>query len=341
MASKIVTFGEIMLRLAPLNQERFVQAGQLKAHFGGGEANVAVSLAQFGHEVWFVTRLPRHLIGDSALNAVRKLNVNAEYILRGGIRLGIYYLENGASIRPSGVIYDRTGSAISEAKSGDFDWENIFTDKDWFHITGITPALSRGCAELTLEAVRQAKTSGLKVSCDLNYRGKLWSREAARETMSNVVGFVDLIIANEEDATDVFGISLERSDVQQGQLDPDDYGSVAKQLMDFSSADRVAITLRESISASENGWSALLYDGENCLTSRRYHIQVVDRVGSGDAFCAGLIHGHCSGWDNQAMIDFATAASALKQTIHGDFNLVSEAEVQKLVDGDLSGRIQR
>lgn len=341
MAAKIVTFGEIMLRLAPYHFERFSQAGNFQATYGGGEANVAVSLAHFGHDVWFVTRLPEHAIGQAALNAVRRFGVNTDEIVRGGDRVGIYFLEHGASIRASNVVYDRAGSAIMTAKSGDFDWDSIFKGKEWFHVTGITPALSSDCAAITIEAAKAANAAGVKVSCDLNYRKKLWTRDEAKATMTEVVKYVDVVIANEEDAADVFGINAETTDVTSGTLDLDHYISVAKQVKELADCELVAITLRESISASDNGWSALLYDGSNCLTTRRYPIHIVDRVGGGDSFGAGLIHGLCSGWDKQTALDFAVAASAMKHTIPGDFNLVNEAEVMKLAGGDLSGRVQR
>lgn len=341
MNKKIVTFGEIMLRLAPLNYERFVQAAIFQATYGGGEANVAVSLANFGDEVFFVTRLPENSIGDAARNAARNYGVSTDFILRGGKRLGIYFLEQGASIRPSKVVYDRVGSAISEIAPGMFDWEKIFDGKYWFHITGITPALAPNVAEVSFESVKAAKQAGLIVSCDLNYRKKLWTKDQAKSTMARLVEFVDIVIANEEDAADVFGIAPEKTDVTSGSLDVEKYKSVASQLKDCCNAELVAITLRESISASDNNWSAMLFNGKEFLVSRKYPIHIVDRVGGGDSFCAGLIHGLVNGFEQRKALEFAVAASALKQTIAGDMNLVSESEVLNVLKGDISGRVQR
>ena len=340
MAS-IVTFGEIMLRLAPYRYERIVQANEFQVTYGGGEANVAVSLAHFGHQVYFVSRLPQHALGDAAENMLRRFGVRTDFVLRGGQRLGIYFLEHGASIRPSKVIYDRAHSAVSELQPGMIDWETVFQGKDWFHITGITPALSPGCSETALESVQAAKKAGLQVSCDMNYRKKLWSREEANRVMSKLVKYVDVIIANEEDAADVFGIRAEGTDVTKGRLDVEKYKQVAEQLRERGNARIVAITLRESLSASDNNWSAMLYDGQEFYVSRKYPIHLVDRVGGGDAFGAGLIHGLVSGWENTDALEFAVAASALKQTIPGDMNLVKEDEVMQIVEGDLSGRVQR
>ncbi len=337
----VVTFGEIMLRLAPNNFERISQAQQFQALYGGGEANVAASLAMLGDDTYFVSRIPDNMIGDAAVNKLRSLGVNTNYILREGDRLGIYFLEHGASIRPSRVIYDRAGSAISQVKPGSIDWNSIFTDKDWFHITGITPALSPSAAKTSIEATKKAQEAGVTTSCDLNYRKKLWSRAEARETMTELIKYIDVIIANEEDASDVFGIAADGSDINTGTLSMDGYASVARQLMEMSSARKVAITLRESISASDNGWSAILFENDHVYTSRKYSIHLIDRVGGGDSFGAGLIHGLINGWDNQKSLEFAVAASALKQTIPGDINLVSEAEVNAVVNGDLSGRVQR
>ncbi len=341
MHKKIVTFGEIMLRLAPYNYERITQSEKFQATYGGGEANVAVSLAHYGHNVAFITRLPDNPVGQAALNTLRRFGVNTDFIERGGERVGIYFLEHGASIRPSKVTYDRSGSAISQAKSGHFDWETIFDDADWFHITGITPALSGSCAEVSLEAVKAAKKNNLTVSCDLNYRKKLWTKAEARDTMTKLVQYVDVIIANEEDAADVFGIEAESTDVTSGELSIEHYKSVAQQLLEVSAANIVAITLRESISASDNGWSAMLYDGHDFFQSKKYHIHLVDRVGGGDSFGAGLIHGLVQGWDKQRSLEYAVAASGMKQTIPGDMNLVTEPEVLGVAGGDTSGRVQR
>ncbi len=341
MRNRIVTFGEIMLRLAPYNYERFIQAHTLQATYGGGEANVAVSLARYGHNVSFVTRLPDNPIGDAAVMTLAGYGVNTEFILRGGERLGIYFLEHGASIRPSKVTYDRAGSAISQVRPEMFDWKTIFQDAKWFHITGITPALSADSAATSLDAVTSAKNAGLTVSCDLNYRRKLWSREQAKQVMTQIIQQVDVVIANEEDAADVFGIKAEKTDVTSGQLSAEHYRNVATGLKELADIANVAITLRESISASDNNWSAVLYDGNGYYVSRKYPIHLVDRVGGGDSFAAGLIHGLLQGWEKQDILEFAVAASALKQTIAGDMNLVNEDEVRAVMKGDISGRVQR
>ncbi|GAB4335610.1 MAG: sugar kinase [Calditrichia bacterium] len=341
MARKVVTFGEIMLRLAPYRYERVIQAHEFQATYGGGEANVAVSLAQFGHEAYFVSRVPDNALGEASINHLRAFGVNCDYVLKGGDRLGIYFLEHGASIRPSKVIYDRKYSSISFLTSEMLDWNEILKGKDWFHLTGITPALSPLVAQTALEAVKTAKKYGVTVSCDLNYRKKLWSREAARKTMSELVQYVDVLIANEEDAYDVFGIQAENTDIDKGIIQKEAYQHVAKELMGVSGAKKVAITLRESISASDNNWSAMLYSDGQAYYSRKYPLHLVDRVGGGDSFGAGLIHGLLSGWNDEDALQFAVAASALKQTLPGDMNLVKEDEVLTVVKGNTSGRVQR
>jgi len=338
---RVITFGEIMLRLSPEGYNRFVQADRFCATFGGGEANVAVSLANFGIDSAFVTKLPKHEIGQMALNSLRRFGVDTSCIVRGGDRLGIYFLEKGASQRGSLCIYDRAGSSIAEAIPEDFDWDRIFEGADWFHFTGITPALGPNVAEICLIACRTAKEKGLTVSCDLNYRSKLWTREQAGKTMSELCKYVDICIANEEDAFDVFGIKAEGSDVNMGILDREGYKSVARQLLEKFSLKAAAITLRTSYSASDNGWAAMIYDGNDCYFSKEYRIHIVDRVGGGDSFCGGLIYGLISGWETQKSLEFAVAASCLKQTIEGDFNMVSVGEVTKLMGGDASGRVQR
>lgn len=338
---RVITFGELMLRLSPEGYNRFVQADRLNATFGGGEANVAVSLANFGIDTAFVTKLPKHEIGQMALNSLRRFGVDTGFIVRGGSRVGIYYLEKGASQRGSLCIYDRSGSSIAEAVPGDFDWEKIFDGADWFHFTGITPALSTNAAEICLIACQTAKKKGLTVSCDLNYRSKLWTREEARKTMSELCRYADICIANEEDAFDVFGIKAEGSDVNAGVLDREGYMSVARQLLNRFSLKSAAITLRTSYSASENGWAAMLYDGHDYYFSKEYNIHIVDRVGGGDSFCAGLIYGMLNGYDVQKTLEFAVASSCLKHTIEGDFNMVTAGEVAKLMEGDASGRVQR
>ena len=338
---KVVTFGEIMLRLEPEGYYRFVQVDKMTSTFGGGEANVAVSLANYGLDSYYVTKLPRHEIGQSAINNLRKYGVHTDYIARGGSRIGIYYNERGASQRGSKCIYDRANSSIAEAISEDFDWDKIFTDAAWFHITGITPALGGNLPSICLEACRKARERGITVSCDLNYRSKLWSKEAANKVMSEICQYVDICICNEEDAKDVFGIEAGGSDVESGRLDKEGYKSVARKLMDKFGFSKVAITLRTSINANRNNWSALLYDGKDYCFSREYEMYIVDRVGGGDSFAGGLIYSQLNNKTLQETVDFASAASCLKHTIEGDFNMVSPEEVEKLASGNGSGRIQR
>ena len=339
--ARIVTFGELMLRLQPFQHERFVQAQSVEFTFGGGEANVAVSLANYGMDAAYVTKLPAHAIGQAAVNSLRRYGVDTSLIVRGGDRIGIYYNEKGASQRGSVCIYDRANSAIQLAKPEDFDWDQIFAGADWFHFTGITPALGPGCVQICKEACQAAKAKGIKISCDLNYRGKLWTRAQANEAMTELAQYVDVCISNEEDAKDVFGIEAEATDIYGGTINHQGYKSVAKQLADKFGFEKVAITLRESYSASHNGWSAMLYDGENYCFSKKYDLHIVDRVGGGDAFAGGLIYSLLSGKDTQAAVEFAVAASALKHSICGDYNMVTVAEVEKLAGGDGSGRIQR
>lgn len=341
MSKRIVTFGEIMLRLAPEGYLRFVQADCLEATYGGGEANVAVSLAQMGIDAVYVTKLPEHEIGQAAINSIRRYGVDTTKVVRGGDRIGIYYLEKGASQRPSKVIYDRAGSAISQAKPEDFDWDSIFEGADWFHFTGITPALNDTLADICLEACKAAKAKGITVSCDLNYRKKLWSKEKAGEVMSKICEYVDVCIANEADAEDVFGIKASNTDVVQGNVDYSGYKEVAKKLTDRFNFEKVAITLRTSLSASDNRWAGMLYDGKDFCISKEYNVHIVDRVGGGDSFGAGLIYGQLNGYSLKETIEFAVAASCLKHSIEGDFNHVSVAEVKVLAGGDGSGRVQR
>ncbi len=341
MAKRIVTFGEIMLRLAPEGYLRFFQNDTMQATFGGGEANVAVSLANYGMDAAFVTKLPSHAIGQGAVNSLRALGVDTTDIVRGGERVGIYYLEKGASQRGSVCIYDRAYSAIQLAKREDFDWDKIFDGADWFHFTGITPALGENLVEICLDACKAAKEKGVKISCDLNYRGKLWTRDQAREAMTKLCKYVDVCISNEEDAKDVFGIEAENTDIYGGKLDKEGYKSVAKQLMDTFGFEKVAITLRSSISANDNDWAGMLYDGENYCFSKEYHLHIVDRVGGGDSFGGGLIYALLNGKTTQEAVEFAVAASALKHSIEGDYNRVTVSEVEKLAGGDASGRVQR
>lgn len=338
---KVVTFGELMLRLAPNGYYRFFQDDQLQATFGGGEANVAVSLANYGMDASFVTKLPTHAIGQAAVNSLRKYGVDTSKIVRGGDRVGIYFLEKGASQRGSVCIYDRAHSAIQEAAPSDFDWDAIFEGADWFHFTGITPALGENLVEVCREACKAAKAHGVKISCDLNYRGKLWTRDQARAAMTDLCQYVDVCISNEEDAKDVFGIEAENTDIYGGKLNKEGYKSVAKQLADKFGFEKVAITLRTSISASDNDWAAMLYDGENYCFSKEYHLHIIDRVGGGDSFGGGLIYALLSGKNTQDAVEFAVAASALKHSIEGDYNLVTVSEVEKLAGGDGSGRVQR
>ncbi len=341
--ARIITFGELMLRLQPYNYERFVQCDHVQFSFGGGEANVAVSLANYGMDAAFVTKLPAHSIGQAAVNSLRRYGVDTSMIVRGSERVGIYFNEKGASQRGSVCIYDRAGSAIQLASPDDFDWDSIFEGADWFHFTGITPALGENLVEICRRACIAAKERGIRISCDLNYRGKLWSREEARKAMTELCRYVDVCISNEEDAKDVFGIEAEKTDIYGGSINHDGYRSVAKQLADRFGFEMVAITLRESRSASDNGWSAMLYNvakDEYCF-SKKYDLHIIDRVGGGDSFGGGLIYSLLSGKNTQAAVEFAVAASALKHSVEGDYNMVTTAEVEKLAGGDGSGRIQR
>lgn len=338
---KTVTFGEIMLRLAPDGYNRFLQAQSYGATYGGGEANVAVSLANFKIPSVYITKLPEHEIGQAGINALRSYGVDTSLIVRGGERVGIYYLEKGASQRPSKVIYDRANSAIATAKAEDFDWDKIFEGVGWFHFTGITPALSDELAVICEKACKAAKARNITISCDLNYRKKLWSKEKAGIVMARLCQYVDVCIANEEDAADVFGISAKGSDVTGGKVNKEGYKEVAKQLMDCFCFDKVAITLRTSLSANDNNWAAMLYDGEQFYFSKEYKIHIVDRVGGGDSFGAGLIYACLQQYSLQDTIEFAVAASCLKHSVEGDFNMVSVDEVKRLADGDSSGRVQR
>ena len=341
--AKIITFGELMLRLQPYNYERFVQCDHVEFTFGGGEANVAVSLANYGLDAAFVSKLPAHAIGQAAVNSLRRYGVDTTKIVRGGDRVGIYFNEKGASQRGSVCIYDRAHSAIQLADPADFDWDAIFDGAEWFHFTGITPALGPNLVEICRQACKAAKAKGIKISCDLNYRGKLWTRAQAREAMTDLAQYIDVCISNEEDARDVFGIEAENTDIYGGSLNHEGYKSVAKQLADKFGFEMVAITLRESHSAFDNGWSAMLYNvakNEYCF-SKKYDLHIIDRVGGGDSFGGGLIYSLLTGKDTQAAVEFAVAASALKHSIEGDYNMVTVAEVEKLAGGDASGRIQR
>jgi 2-dehydro-3-deoxygluconokinase len=341
---KIVTFGEIMLRLKPPGFQRFVQARSFDVIYGGGEANVAVSVANYGLPVDYVTRLPENDIGDACRNYIRQFGVGTDHIVRGGDRLGIYFLEGGAVQRGSKVIYDRAGSALATIEPGMVDWEAAFEDAGWFHWTGITPAISEGAAATCLEAVKTAKDMGLTVSCDLNYRSKLWKwGKTPGEVMPDLVSHTDVAIGNEEDAAKVFGIHAPEVDVTKGNVEADAYTYVCEKLKErFPNLQTIAITLRGSLSASHNTWSAVLWDDGDFYSAPTYDIMpIVDRVGGGDSFMGGLIYGLLTYEDKQAALNFAVAASCLKHTIVGDFNLVSVEEVEKLLGGDASGRVSR
>lgn len=341
---KVVTFGEIMLRLSTPGYLRFVQSDRFDVSYGGGEANVAVSLAGYGLESYFVSRLPKHEIGEAAKQAVQRYGVRTDYIERGGDRLGIYFLETGASQRSSKVIYDRAGSAISEIDSFKMDWASIFDGKDWFHWTGITPALGDKAAKALKDACIAAKNAGATISCDLNFRSKLWSEKEAQSVMNPLMEYVDVCIANEEDAQKSLGFSAGSTNVEGAHLDEKGYSDMAKSLKNKYGFSVVAITLRESFSASRNGWSALLHDDKDCREpkrSARYEIDIIDRVGGGDSFASGLIYGLLTKENSSDALEFAVAASCLKHTIPGDFNLVSVEEVEKLVKSDGSGRVER
>lgn len=342
--SKIVTMGEIMLRLSTPNNEKFIQADEFDINYGGGEANVAVSLANYGHEADFVSALPKNPIGDAAIAALRKYNVGTKHIARSGERVGIYFLETGSAMRASNVVYDRAHSSISTAMADEFDFDEIFRDVDWFHFTGITPAVSDSAAELTEIALKAAKKAGVTISVDLNFRKKLWSSEKAKKIMTNLMQYVDICIGNEEDAEKVLGFKPGSTDVTAGELELGGYADIFNQMCDSFGFKYVISSLRESHSASNNDWSACIMDGatREFYHSRKYHIvPIVDRVGGGDSFAAGIICGLCDGKDFKSALEFAVAASALKHTIPGDFNLVTREEVESLAGGDDSGRVQR
>lgn len=343
MGNRVITFGEIMLRLKPQGFERFFQSPSFEATFGGGEANVAVSLSNYGMDAAFVTVLPQNEIADACIGELRKFGVDTSMIVRGSGRLGIYYLESGANQRPSKVIYDRAESSISKAGTGIINWEKIFSGASWFHITGITPAISASAAELSFEAVKQAKKMGVVVSCDLNYRKNLWKYgKTAVEVMTGLMEYVDYAIANEEDCQKSLGISLDVN-VEKGELDTEQYEKLAlKVLGKYPSMKGIAITLRESRSADINGWSACMHDRSRFYSSKKYEINdIVDRVGGGDSFAGGLIFGLNNYPDKGDALEYAVAASCLKHSILGDFNRVSVSEVEKLMQGDASGRVQR
>jgi 2-dehydro-3-deoxygluconokinase len=341
--AKVITFGELMLRLSPPGFERLLQSPLLSATFGGGEANVAVSLAHFGLESHYVTRLPAHAIGDAAIRSLRAEGVRTEHIVRGGNRVGIYFAETGASQRASTVIYDRAHSSISEMPADAVEWDKVMAGAAWFHVTGITPALGEKATAATQAAVAAAKRAGARISVDLNYRKKLWTEAQAQATMRPLMRSVDVVIANEEDLQSVLGIHVPGADVTSGALDVSGYREAAERVTKEFGPSVVAITLRESMSASDNGWSGVLWDGGSGMLHRSQHyvVRLVDRIGGGDSFAAGLIYALVTGRPHDAALRFAVAASALKQTIPGDFNRVTVAEVDALAKGDASGRVQR
>ena len=344
MQKQVVTFGEIMLRLSTPGFSRFVQSQTFDINYGGGEANVAAALSNYGLKSYFVSKIPKHEIGQAAVNQLRKFGVNTDFIVRGGNRLGIYFLETGASQRPSKVIYDRASSAVTAMESIEVDWHKVFEGKNWFHWTGITPALGKKVQENTLLACKTAKELGVTVSCDLNFRSKLWTTEEAQSVMNPLMEYVDVCIANEEDADKSLGLKAGETNVESAHLDEEGYFDLARKLKATYDFETVAITLRESHSASKNGWSALLHDDKDCsipARSRQYEIQLVDRVGGGDSFASGLIYGLLSKENTNEALEFAVAASCMKQTIPGDFNLVSTEEVEKLLASGGSGRVER
>lgn len=344
MSFKVVTMGEIMLRLSTPGYSRFIQSQSFDVNYGGGEANVAVALSNYGFESYFVSKLPKHEIGQAAVNSMRRYGVRDDYIVRGGERVGIYFLETGASQRASKVIYDRSGSAITTFKNNEINWDEVFENTKWFHWTGITPALGKDAQESLIAACKAAKKNGVTISADLNYRAKLWTTKEAQSVMIPLMEYVDVCIANEEDAEKSLGLKAGVTNIESAELDENGYFELAKQLKKKFNFETVAITLRESYSASRNGWSALLYDGKDCnepYRSKRYDVQIVDRVGGGDSFASGLIYGLITKNNTKDALEFAVAASCLKQTIPGDFNLVTQEEVEKLSKGSGSGRVER
>ncbi len=339
--AKIVTMGEIMLRLSPEGNDRFIQTESFRIIPGGGEANVAVSCANYGHDCYFVSKLPKHEIGQIAVNALRRYGVNTQYIARGGDRIGLYYAETGASMRPSKVIYDRAHSSIAEAKPEDWNFDEIFEGADWFHWSGITPAISDESAECLRQACICAKKHGVKVSVDLNFRKKLWTSEKAISIMRPLMQYVDVCIGNEEDAELCLGFKPD-ADVEGGETNAAGYEGIFRQMKEEFGFEYVVSTLRESFSATHNGWKALIYDGKEFYQSKRYDINpIIDRIGGGDSFSGGLIHGLLTKATQGEALEFAVAASALKHTVNGDFNLVGADEVEALAGGAANGRVQR
>jgi len=338
---KVLCFGEIMGRLNPKGHLRIKQAKEYELSFAGGEANVAVSLANFGCEAEFLSKIPKNDLTEALIRDLKGYGVDLSNMVYGGERLGMYYVEKGASQRPSTVIYDRKYSSIATAKSEDFDWDKIFEGITWFHFTGITPALSDNMAFITKEALVKAKEKNITVSCDINYRGKLWTTQKASEVMAELAPYVDVCISNEEDTEKVFGIHAEGTDITSGSISKEGYQSSARQLMERFGFEKVAFTMRGSLSASDNTWAGMLYDGKEFFHSKNYQIHIVDRVGGGDSFAGGLIYALISEYSNQEAIDFAVAASCLKHTVEFDYNQVTIKEVKILMGGDGSGRVQR
>lgn len=341
MSKKIVTLGEIMLRLSTPDYKRFVQADTFDVTYGGGEANVAAALCNYGLNGTFVTKVPNNAIGQSAINHLRRYGVDTQYIVKGGDRLGIYFLETGASMRASQVIYDRSGASIAQVELNEFDFDKILNGADWFHTTGITPALSDKAAALAEAALKSAKAKGITTSIDLNYRKKLWTKEKAREVMTKLCQYVDICIGNEEDADTTLGFKAKDTDVTKGELNLEGFKDVFKQMKDKFNFKYIASSLRESHSASDNGWSALVYDGNEFYHTRKYEVRIIDRVGSGDSFASGFIYGLITGMPMKDAAEFGVAASALKHTIPGDMNHATLSEVKELMKGDASGRVQR
>lgn len=341
MSKKVVTLGEIMLRLSTPDYKRFVQADTFDITYGGGEANVAAALCNYGLHGTFVTKVPNNPIGQSAINHLRRYGVDTRFIARGGDRLGIYFLETGASMRASQVVYDRAGASIADVNPEEFDWDAILDGADWFHTTGITPALSDKAAHLTEVALKAARAKGITTSIDLNYRKKLWSKEKAREVMTRLCQHVDVCIGNEEDADTTLGFKAAHTDVTKGELDLEGYKDVFRQMKEKFGFKFIASSLRESHSASDNGWSALVYDGSEFYHTKKYQVRIIDRVGSGDSFASGLIYGLVTGMSMPDAAEFGVAASAIKHTIPGDLNHATLGEVKDLMKGDGSGRVQR
>ena len=339
---KVVLFGELMMRLSTKRHERIVQAREFDVIYSGAEANLGVAMLAFGVDSYMVSSVPDNAVGQACLNYMRQFGLNLDYVKKNGFRLGIYYVEAGAAQRPSTFLYNRKGSSITELRLGDFNWDEIFEGKHWFHFTGITPALADSVADITKEACAAAKKKGVAVSCDLNFRRKLWSPEKARQVMTDLMQYVDVLFTNEEEAETVFGIKARETDVKAGKISSHGYEDVASQLVEKFKLKYVSISLRESLSATSNGWSGMLYDGKRYYTSRKYNIDyIVDRIGGGDAYSSGIIYGLLTEQDLQETVELAAAAGCLKHTVHGDFNLVSFDEILALMGGDGSGRIQR